>query len=328
MCPGSPTMMPDPMSRELIAGKSPREMSLSWSDGLTTWSQVWPVAADEGGFPLLVLHGGPGMPHDYLRNLRHLGQDRREVIFYDQVGNGRSSRHRARAGDAGFWTIDLFLRELEQVVNAYDLLERGYHLLGHSWGGMLGIEWAIGRPQGLKSLILANAPSSMLTWSRELTRLRRLLPEEFQAVLHRHEQAGTTNSEEYGEATLEFYRHHLCRLEPWPADMREAYRKSLEDTTVYATMIGPSEFHVTGSLATWDRDNQLHQIEVPALVLHGDQDEATDAVVEASKTRIRDVVYSKVADSSHTPHLEKPDFTFGVVGDFLTGVEGRLHEHA
>lgn len=290
---------------------------ISWGDGHQTWCQRWRGTARATGLPVVVLHGGPGSTHHYLRELRRLREGGRDVVFYDQIGNGGSTRLPERAGDGDFWCAELFVTELDHVVHSLGLQTSGYHLLGHSWGGMLAIEWAIEPRPGLASVILSNAPSSMTTWSREADRLRTLLPRSVRETLDRHEAAGSIDSREYLAATTEFYRRHFCRLDPWPEDFQVSLDLCDEDPTVYGTMIGPTEFHIVGSLSAWDRDEDLHRIQAPVLVLHGEHDEATDVVVSACRHQIRGAEYVKVAGASHCPHLEAPDATFAAYNDFL-----------
>jgi L-proline amide hydrolase len=294
----------------------PHEHVVTWGDGHSTWAQVWPAVGERRGDPVIVSHGGPGMTHDYLRPLRALAEGGRDVILYDQVGNGRSSHYRDRLHDVDFWTVSLFVHEVEALVAHFDL-DDGYHFLGQSWGGMLAIEWAIEPRTGLRSVILADSPSSMLTWAAETARLRSLLPVEVQATLAAHEAAGTTGSAEYAEATTEFYRRHLCRLDPWPDDLEATLAACDDDPTVYYSLIGPTEFHIVGAFASWDRDADLHRVAVPALVLHGEHDEATDLVVEASRRLIPGAEYVRVPDASHCPHLEQPELTLTAFSDFL-----------
>ncbi len=292
------------------------QRTLNWN-GLTTWTESWVALGEESGAPVVVIHGGPGLTHNYLRNLRALRQGGRQVIFYDQVGNGRSSHLPKSLGDKNFWTADLFVSELQKIVDSYDLTRTGYHLLGQSWGGMLAMQWATTERPGLLSAIVADSPSSMITWNAEAQRLRSLLPKETQAVLDVHEREGTTDSPQYKAATLEFYRRHVCQLDPWPLDFQDSMRHCDEDPTVYSTMIGPTEFHIVGSLSDWDIDRQLHQISVPTLILHGEEDEATDLVVDASRRLIPRAQYVKIAGTSHTPHLEKPEETLRIFSRFL-----------
>ena len=295
-------------------------------EGFVTWRgyQTWFVSFGEsvpGKLPLLVAHGGPGMTHDYLLPLKALADEGRQVVFYDQLGNGNSTHLPEKNGDADFWTPELFLTELDEVIKHLGF-GSGMHFLGQSWGGMLGIEYAVRRPSELASLILSDSPSSMSTWAGELGKLRDELPSDVRHVLDEHEAAGITDSSAYAEATLAFYRRHLCRLDPWPETMQRTYDLSITFPTVYGTMIGASEFNVTGSLRSWDMDDRLPQISVPTLVLHGEFDEATDEVVRASRELIPDVEYRKIVGASHTPHLEQPEATIPIFAAFLA-----RHDH-
>ena len=291
-----------------------RQGFVEW-DGYKTWfTSVGQGTA--GQLPLLVAHGGPGMTHDYLLPLQALASSGRQVVLYDQLGNGNSTHLPDKAGDAEFWTPALYLGELHEVIKHLGF-GSGMHFLGQSWGGMLGIEYAVRRPHELASLVLADSPSSMSTWASELGKLRDGLPDDVRHVLDACEAVGATDTPEYGEATLEFYRRHLCRLDPWPEVMQKTYELSMLFPTVYGTMIGANEFSVTGSLRSWDMDDQLSRISVPTLVLHGEFDEASDEVVRASRELIPDVEYRKIPGASHTPHLENPELTIATIAEFL-----------
>jgi L-proline amide hydrolase len=124
-------------------------------------------------FPLVTLHGGPGATHDYILAMADLACDGRAVIFYDQLGNGRSTHLPERGAD--FWTVDLFVRELHNLVDALGL-RRGHHVLGQSWGGFLAQEYALTRPPGLQSLVLADTAASFPDFLAECNRLSTELP--------------------------------------------------------------------------------------------------------------------------------------------------------
>jgi proline-specific peptidase len=159
------------------------------------------------------------------------------VILYDQLGNGNSDKPHGPS----LWTVELFVDEVSAVRQALRL-DR-IHLLGHSWGGMLAMEYALTRPAGLISLIVASSPASMPQWVSEANRLRAELPAEVQRVLLKHEEAGTTDDPAYQEAMLVFYRRHVCRLDPWPDCINRTFEKLAKNPEVYNTMNGPSEFH-------------------------------------------------------------------------------------
>src|SRR5689334_17318152 len=177
--------------------------------GHETWVQITaPDDARTGALPLFVLHGGPGMAHNYVRNIAELaGETGRTVIHYDQIGCGNST-HLPDA-PADFWTPDLFVDEFHTVREALGIDE--YHLLGQSWGGMLSAEIAVRQPPGLASLSICNSPASMELWMAGCAELRAQLPAETQAALDRHEQADTVTDPEYLEATNEFYRRGTLR---------------------------------------------------------------------------------------------------------------------
>jgi len=268
---------------------------------------------DDAPAPLIVLHGGPGATHDYLLSLVDLA-DRRPVVHYDQVGNGRSSHYPDRGAE--FWTVDLFVRELHNLVDALGIAGR-HHVLGQSWGGFLAQEYALTQPSGLQSLVLADTAASFPDFVAEANRLRALLPPEVEETLRRHEDAGTTDDPEYEAACEVFYRRHLCRLDPWPDDVVEAFAWLERDPTVYHTMNGPSEFHVIGSIRDWQSKDRLSAIDVPTLLVSGRHDEAAPALQEALQAGIRGSEWICFEDSSHMPHLEEREPFMQAVGDWL-----------
>ena len=151
----------------------------------------------------------------------------------------------------------------------------------------------------------------------EANRLRLMLPPDVQAALLRHEVAGTTAHPEYEEATREFYRRHVCRLDPWPAEVTRTFEAMASDPTVYGTMNGPNEFHVIGTLRDWTVVKRLHRVVAPTLLLSGQHDEATPATVQPYADLIPDVRWTVFPDSSHMPHVEERRACMELVGGFL-----------
>jgi L-proline amide hydrolase len=286
--------------------------------GYRTWYRV---TGDLGGPkpPLVTLHGGPGGSHDYLENLARLAADGRAVVHYDQIGGGRSTHLKDKAPD--FWTVGLFLDELDNLL-AHLGIDKRYHLLGQSWGGMLGAEHAVRRPKGLSSLVIADSPASMELWVQEADRLRLALPPDVQATLVKHEAAGTTSSPDYAKAVRVFYERHLCRAKPWPEELDRSFAVMEEDPTVYHTMNGPSEFHVIGSLKSWSIIDRLDRIATPTLIISGRHDEATPATVQPYADRIKGARWKIFENSSHTPHLEETEEYLKTVGSFLAAHDG------
>lgn len=280
--------------------------------GFQTWYRVT-GRLDGGRPPLVTLHGGPGCTHDYLDSLTDLATDRRAVIHFDQLGNGGSTH--LRDADPGFWTVGLFLDQLDSLL-AHLGIAGSYDLLGQSWGGMLGAEHAVRRPPGLRRLVLADSPASLDTWLAEANRLRAGLPPDVQATLLAHEAAGTTDGPEYAAATRVFYDRHVCRI-PWPPEVARTFAAMAEDPTVYHTMNGPSEFHVIGTLKGWTIEDRLHRIAVPTLLISGRHDEATEACVRPFADGIADVRWTIFEQSSHMPHVEERAAFMRTVGAFL-----------
>ncbi len=263
--------------------------------------------------PLVVLHGGPGATHDYLLSLADLAGDR-AVVHYDQLGNGRSTHYPDRGAD--FWTVDLFVRELHNLVEELGIAGR-HDVLGQSWGGFLAQEYALTRPAGLRALVLANTAASFPDFVAECNRLRALLPSEVEETLRRHEAAGTTDDAAYAAACDVFYRRHVCRLDPWPAEVVEAFAWIERDPTVYHTMNGPSEFHVIGSIRDWQSKDRLGGIGVPTLLVSGRHDEATPALQETLLSGIPGAEWVCFEESAHLPHVEERERYMRVVGDWL-----------
>jgi L-proline amide hydrolase len=270
---------------------------------------------DPSRLPLLCLHGGPGVPHDYLEPLEAIAASGRRVIFYDQLGCGNSDQPR----DPSLWTVDLFVEELGAVRSTLGL-DR-LHLLGQSWGGMLAMQYAITQPAGLASLILASSPSSIPLWIDAANHLRQQLPAPVQQTLTRHELAGTTDSAEYLSAMMVFYRRHVCRLDPWPPCVVRAFDKLAGNPQVYHTMWGPSEFYATGSLKHWDVTSQLHRIQPPTLITSGKYDEAAQSVIEPIRLAIPGSKHILFQHSSHMSHVEEADLFCTKVMQFLDGIE-------
>jgi L-proline amide hydrolase len=279
------------------------------------WYRIVGGRDEPGKFPLLCLHGGPGATHDYLQPLETMASTGRRVILYDQLGNGNSDHPH----DPRMWSVQLFLDEVVEVRRVLGL-DR-VHLLGSSWGGMLAMEYALTKPNGLVSLIISDSPASIPQWVAEANRLRAELPLDVQQTLLKHEAAGTTDDPAYQEAMMVFYRKHVCRLDPWPDCVNRTFQKLIQNPEVYLTMNGPSEFHVIGTLKNWDITNRLGEIHVPALVMGGRYDEATPAITERVHRGIPNSEWVIFENSSHMPFVEETERYMETLNRFLSRVE-------
>jgi L-proline amide hydrolase len=283
------------------------------------WQTWYRVTGDlnSGPTPLVVVHGGPGCSHDYVLALAQLAERGRPVVHYDQVGGGRSTHMPEKGGD--FWTVDLFLDELENLLVHLGINDR-YFLLGQSWGGMLGAEHGIRRPAGLKALVISNSPASMALWASEAKVLRGQLDPEVEAALDRHEAAGTIDDPEYLAAQKVYYDLHVCRVVPNPREVLRTTDLLDEDPTVYHLMNGPNEFFCIGTLTVrdhWSVVDEVHKITAPTLLASGRFDEATPATMQPFFDDIPDVRWEIFENSSHMPFVEEPDRYLDVVEGFL-----------
>ena len=212
--------------------------------------RVWYGIAGAGapGRPLLCLHGGPGMPHDYLEPLADLA-DERPVVFYDQLGCGRS----AGPDDPALWTVDRAVQEVAAVRAALDLDE--VHLFGNSWGGWLAMEYLLRDPEPPCSVIISSATASVEEWIEDAAQLRSELPAGQRAVLDSHEQGGWLGCPEYVAVIAAYYQRHVCRASPWPACVEQSFAGM--NAAIYEAMWGVSEFGpVTGVLRDFDVDRK------------------------------------------------------------------------
>jgi L-proline amide hydrolase len=284
--------------------------------GYQTWYRVVGEAEDPGKLPLLCLHGGPGATWHHMEPYEALAEGRR-VVFYDQLGCGNSAV--AEPHDPAMWTTELYIEEIRVLRESLGL-DR-IHVLGHSWGGMLGMAYAITQPRGLAGLVIESSPASIPFWITEITRLRAELPAEVEATLRKHEEAGTTGDPEYEEAMMVFYRRHVCRVDPWPDWLMRTFEALEANPEVYNTMNGPSEFHVIGTIKDWDVSDRLEEIEVPTLIISGRHDEITPATIERVHKGIPGSEWVLMEESSHMAQAEEPERTLAVIGDFLSRVE-------
>ena len=277
--------------------------------GGRVWYQIF-GAGD--AVPLVALHGGPGSTHFGMEPLMALS-DERPVILYDQLGCGKSDRPE----DTNLWRIERFVEELATLRKQLGL-ER-FHILGHSWGATLAMDYFLSHPQGIVSIVFSSPCLSVSRWVDDCNDLRRQLPQDVQAILDKHEKAGTTDSDEYAEASEVFLRRHVTRLDPLP----EALVKGREGRgdSVYETMWGANEFYMTGNLAGYDRSENLKDIDVPTLFSCGRADEATPQTTEWFHSLTPGSEFVVYENSAHMPQFEESERYISVVREFIKRAE-------
>jgi proline iminopeptidase len=271
--------------------------------------KVWFERVGGGpGLPLLAVHGGPGLPHDYIRSLERLA-DEREVVFWDQLGCGRSER----PSNVDLWTMERSVAEMDAVAHALGL--KGFHIFGNSWGGMLAQQYVLDVSSGAVSLTISNSTPSLPRFAANVVRLKADLDAATQAAVDRHEAAGTTYSAEYQAAIRTWNETYLCRVRPWPKELEDAFRNM--GTEIFETMFGPSDFRIVGTIRDWDVFERLKEIAVPTLLLAGRFDECSPEDMQEMHNRIAGSRFELFESTAHMPFIEEPVRFDQVMRDFL-----------
>ena len=262
-----------------------------------------------GNNVLLCLHGGPGGTHYSLLPLGKLGDDKIKVVLYDQLGSFKSEKPK----DTSIFTIDHYVEEVEGIRRALNLGK--INLMGHSWGGMLGMEYALRYQENLKKLILTGSLVSVSDYCKEAVRLRALLPQDVQETLDKYETLWAFWHPDYQKAVEVWNRNYLCRLSQMPEDLKRS-RNHLS-APVYFTMWGPNEFTALGNLKDWDITAKLSEIHVPTLVVCGRYDEATPRIAEKIHNGIRGSRLLVLENSAHSVMWEEQEKYLSKVRDFV-----------
>lgn len=272
--------------------------------GYRTWYHVVgdPTHRQTGLFPVLMVHGRP-VSHQSLKPLERLAETGRPVVLYDQLGCGKSDR----LVDPSLRSISLFVDEVGVVRRELGL--EYTHLLGHSWGGAVVMEYALTQPRGIVSLTLASTFASRAILDAEIERLQDELPAEVRETLRKHEAAGTTDDPTYKWGFKIFALLHVFRSDPWPGWFLQA----LEPPPA-------CRMNTEG----WDIRTRLSEISLPTLVTCGQYDFATPAQAEFIHDRIPGSEWVVFEKSSHYPHGEETDRYLAVLNSFLTRIEGQV----
>ena len=277
--------------------------------------KVWTKKVGAGKIKMLTLHGGPGVTHEYFECFEDfLPQAGVEFYYYDQLGSAYSDQ----PDDTSLWTVDRFREEVEQVRSALGL--ENFYLYGSSWGGMLGIEYALKYQKHLKGLVISDMTASIASYMEYANELRKQLPPETLAILEKYESKGEYSAPEYEQTMIEkVYSKHLCRLDPWPDPVMRTFKHLA--APVYNTMQGPNEFVITGNFKNWDRWKDLPKIQVPTLLVVGRYD--TMKVDDIQKMG-RAIPHSRVRVCENGSHLcmwDDQEAYFKYLLGFLRDVE-------
>jgi len=269
---------------------------------------------------VLLLHGGPGATHEYFAAFdSHFPAAGIEYYYYDQLGSAWSDQ----PTDPDLWTIPRFVDEVEQVRQALGLDRDNFYLLGHSWGGMLAIEYALEHQDHLKGLVISNMMSSGPAYNEYAERV--LMPSMDQdalAEIKRLEAANAIEDPRYMELLIEHhYVHHILRMpaEEWPDPVNRAFVAI--NQAIYVPMQGPSELGAGGVLRTWDRTDDLARITVPTLIIAGRHDTMDPAFMEMMAGKLPKGSFLMCPNGSHMAMYDDQVTYFGGLIDFIRSVD-------
>jgi proline iminopeptidase len=263
---------------------------------------------------VLLLHGGPGGSDEYFESFESfLPQEGIEFIYYDQLGSYRSDK----PTDSSLWVTERFVEEVEQVRKALQLDSTNFYLLGHSWGGILAMEYALKYQQHLKGLIISNMMSSCPAYdayNKEV--LQKKMDIKVVNRILEFERTNTTSNPLYMKLLMQtYYKDHVCRIDPFPEPLSRMFSHSNND--VYTIMQGPSEFGISGRLASWDRTADLPKIKTPTLVIRGMNDTMDPAFMEMMSKKFPNGSLATCPVGSHCSMWDDQENYFKGLIEFL-----------
>jgi proline iminopeptidase len=274
--------------------------------------RIWYKVSGSGTTtPAILLHGGPGFASYYMKPLEALAVDRR-VVRYDQLGAGNSGT----ATDTTLFTIPHFVAELDSLRShlGYDKV----HLVGHSWGTILAVEYYRAHPEHVTSLTLASPALDIPAWEKNARSLVRTLSDSAQRAIRVREAEKNFEASDYQNALNEFYGKYVWR-HPDSANL-DSTMKAV-NMSLYNYMQGPSEFTITGTLKKYDATGFLKDIKVPTLYTVGEFDEANPVIVKRFATMTPGSRYEVLAGSAHMSEWDAPEAMNSVIRKFLRDVD-------
>lgn len=269
---------------------------------------------------VLMLAGGPGLPHDYLEVFdSFFPKEGIEYYYYDELGSGNSDK----TTDTSRYTVAAAVEEVEQVRKALNLDKDNFYLYGHSWGGALAMEYAVKYQQNLKGLIVSNMSSSGTEFNRYVENvLSKEIPKSALDTIQLLTAKKEFSNPKYMELVMKhFYTKFICRmpLEQWPEPVNRALNKL--NQTYYMKQQGPSEFGFLGELKVWDMSKRLKQIKVPTLMIGAKYDEMDPAHMKWMSTQVQKGKYLYCPEGSHLSMYDQQPFYMKGVIDFIKGVD-------
>jgi len=255
--------------------------------------KVWTKRLGSGSLKVLLLHGGPGFSHEYLEAMESfLPQAGIEMVYYDQLGCNNSDQ----PDDPSLWTLERYTQEVEAVRVGLGL--DNFVLYGHSWGGILALEYALKYQQHLRGLVISNMTAGMKSYLARTAWWKQQLTPKLRDTLQALEAKQDYDSPEYQRIMMEeLYPQMLCRTHPWPEPVSRAFRHLNEK--IYVQMQGKSEFLVTGNLKDWERWDRLHEIRTKTLTIGARYDEMDPKDMQKMATLVANGSYAYCPNGSH-----------------------------
>lgn len=268
---------------------------------------------------ILLLNGGPGATHEYFECFENfLPAEGIEIIYYDQLGCGNSQNPK----DSSFFDLARYVDEVEQVRKALQLNKDNFYLLGHSWGGILAMEYALKYQNNLKGVIISNMMSDAVEYGKYADEVlaKQMDPAILNEVRALEAKKEYSNPKYMELLQSHFYTQHVLRLplNEWPEPVNRSFAKMNQD--LYVTMQGPSEFGIAGKLATWSVKNQLNQIKVPTLVVGAAHDTMDPNHMKWMAETLPNGTYLFCPNGSHMSMYDDQETYFKGLIHFMKGV--------
>jgi len=267
---------------------------------------------------VLLLHGGPAMTTEYMESFGdYLPKEGYEMYYYHQLGSYLSDQ----PDNDDLWELDRFVEEVEQVRQALGLTKDNFYIIGNSWGGMLGMQYALKYQDNMKGLVVCNMVGSFPAYAAYNAKLRSQLRPTLLDSLEFYEKNDDLENPVYMDLVInEYYRKHICRMDPFP----DGFNRAMEHVNghIYVLMQGPSEFVPGGRLKTWDIMDELKTLTLPTLMVGAKYDTMDPAMMEEMSTLVQNGRYLDCPDGSHLAMWDDQEHFFPGVIKFLKDVDG------
>ena len=269
---------------------------------------------------LLLLNGGPGATHEYFECMENfLPAQGIEFIYYDQLGCGNSTA----SADTSLWDLPRYVEEVEQIRRALHLDSSNFYLLGHSWGGILAMQYALKYQQHLKGLIISNMMSSCPDYGKYAEEvLSKQFDPKILDTIRQIEAKKDFSNPHYMELLMpNFYAKHICRipLDKWPEPITRSFAKM--NQSLYVTMQGPSEFGISGKLLLWDVKAELPKLTIATLTIGGAFDTMDPEHMKWMSTQVKNGRYLHCPNGSHMSMYDDQQVYMNGLIQFLQDVD-------